>query len=96
MQLPEGFPEYAGMTVLAAIGSIARGKQWFDPETGRFVVAKFVTEAATAIGLGVVIVSVGATWHVELPVLCGICVGAGWLGPESVSRLVMGRLGIKS
>lgn len=95
MQVPEWFPEYGGMTLLAAVGSLARGKQWVDPVTGRFVWQKFVTEAATAVGLAVVVISVGTSWHVEPAALGGLCVGAGWLGPATVSDFLLQKLGVK-
>lgn len=96
MQLPDWFPEYAGFTGLAAVGSIARGKQWFDPLTGKFSWARFVTEASIAVGLAAVIGGCGVAWHVEVPVLCALCVGGGWLGPEPVAKFLLDKVGVKT
>lgn len=93
MALPGWVTDYSGMTALAAIGSLARGRQWSDPVTGRFLWMRFISEFATAIGLAVVVVSWGTWAHVEMPVLCGICVGAGWLGPEPVANFILNKLG---
>lgn len=94
MVLPDWVPQYGGMAALAGVGSVARGKQWFGQD-GRFMWAKFLSEAATAIGLGVVIVAAGEYWHIDARVLSGLCVGAGWLGPAAVSELVLEKLGVK-
>lgn len=66
-----------------------------DPDTHQFVWQKFVTEAATAVGLAVVIISAGQYYHVDPKVIAGLCVGGGWLGPVTVSDFVMQKLGLK-
>lgn len=95
MDLPGWFPEYTGMSLLAGVGSLMRAKQWTDPVTRKVQWSKLVTEGATAIGLGVGVIALGASWHVETPVLCGISVFAGWLGPATVSELVLKKIGVK-
>lgn len=65
-----------------------------SPE-GKFLWSKFITEAATAIGIAAVIIGIGTWTHVDPRVLSAMCVGAGWLGPATVSELVLAKLGIK-
>jgi len=95
MSVPSEVPQYAGMAALAGVGSLARGKQWMSPE-GKFLWSKFITEAATAIGLAVAVIAAGHSWHIEPEVMAGLCVGAGWLGPATVSDLVLAKLGVKT
>ncbi len=95
VQLPPWVSEYCAMAGLAGVGSLARGKSWTDAGSGRFLRMKFVSELATAIGLGVVVISWGSWARVEPAVLGGICVGAGWLGPEAVSGFLLEKLGMK-
>lgn len=93
MHLPDWVVDYLGMTALAAVGSLARGRQWLDGGTGRFLWMKFWTEFLTAIGLSVVVMAWGTWQHVEIPVLCGIAVFSGWLGPEPLTNFLMARFG---
>ena len=51
-----------------------------------------MTEAATAVGLSMAVVGLGTIWLVDLKLLIGIAVFAGWLGPAAVSDLVLSRL----
>lgn len=80
------------MSFLAGVGSLMRAKQWKAAD-GRIDWGKFVTEGATAVGLGVGVIALGSWGHVEVPVLCGISVFAGWLGPAAVSEMVLARIG---
>ena len=82
------------MSFLAGVGSLMRAKQWRDPATHGMQWGKFLTEGATAVGLGVCVISMGQYWHVEPSVLAGISVFAGWLGPATVSDLVLKKVGI--
>jgi hypothetical protein len=81
------------MTALTAMGALARGRRWSDPVTGRFLPEKFVAEAATAAGLAVVAIGMGNVWHVEPSALAAICVGCGWLGPDTVSSFLLKKIG---
>jgi hypothetical protein len=94
MHTPDWLPPYGATSLLAGIGSLMRAKQWKDPVTGRLVVAQMVTEGATAVGLGVAVIAFGTSYHVELPVLCGISVFAGWLGPGPIAAFVLKKLGV--
>ena len=82
-------------SLLAGVGSLMRYRQWLDPATGKLAPAKMIAEGATAVGLGVGVIAVGSIWHVETPVLCGVSVFAGWLGPAAVGDLVLSRIGLK-
>ena len=91
MQAPDWLPPYGGTAVAAWVGCVARGRSWRDAD-GRLVVARFLTEAATAVGLSMAVVGLGTIWLVDLKLLIGIAVFAGWLGPAAVSDLVLARL----
>ena len=93
MHLPDWAPQYAGMTGLTALGALARGKRWVDSATGKFIWARFLTEASTAAGLAVVAIGAGTYWHIEPAALSAICVGCGWLGPDTAWSLVFTRFG---
>ena len=91
MQAPEWLPEYGAMAFAAFVGSVARGRNWVDG--GRFLIAKFVTEVCTAVGLSMAVVAVGEYFHVDMKILVGLAVFSGWLGPAAASDLVMSKLG---
>lgn len=57
--------------------------------------ARFLTEAATAVGLSMAAVAVGEYFHVDLKILVGVAVFAGWLGPAAVGDLVLSRFSAK-
>lgn len=91
MQAPDWLPEYGVMGFAALIGSVARGKSWTGGD-GKVLVARVVTELATAVGLAMAVVSAGEYFHVDLKVLVGLAVFSGWLGPAAVSDMVLSRL----
>lgn len=86
--------DYGVMALLALFGSIARGKEWLGPD-GRVIKAKCISELATAVMIGVIAVATGGWLHVALPYVAAFSVLGGWLGPSTVSKLVMQRLGVK-
>lgn len=90
MATPDWLPDY-GVTAFAALcGSVARGKSWTDL-AGRVLMARVVTELATAVGLAMGVVAAGEYFHVDLKALIGLAVFSGWLGPAAVSDLVLSR-----
>ena len=91
MQPPDWLPPYGATALAAFIGSLARGRSWHGPD-GRLVMARFLTEACTALGLSMAVVAAGEYFHVDLKVLVGIAVFGGWLGPAAVGDLVLSRL----
>lgn len=93
MSLPPGVAEYSGFAALAGVGSVARGKQWVGPD-GKFLTGKFVAEAATAVGIAAVVIAGGAWKHLDPSIMAGLCVVGGWLGPATVSDLLLSRFGL--
>lgn len=92
MHTPDWLPDY-GVTAFAALcGSVARGKAWTDPG-GRLLVARVVTELATAVGLSMGVLAAGEYFHVDLKALIGLAVFSGWLGPAAVSDMVLSKFG---
>lgn len=55
------------------------------------LVARVVTELATAIGLSMGVLAVGEYFHVDLKALVGLAVFSGWLGPAAVSDMVLSK-----
>lgn len=90
MQAPDWLPEYSVMGFAALIGSVARGRSWQGPD-GKLVMARAVTELATAVGLSMGVVGLGEWLHVDIKVLVGLAVFSGWLGPAAVSGMVLDR-----
>lgn len=86
--------DYGVMALLALFGSIARGKEWIGPD-GKVIKAKCLSELATAVMIGVIAIAAGGWLHVALPYVAAFSVLGGWLGPSTVSKLVMRRLGVK-
>ena len=82
MQTPEWLPEYGATAFAALVGSVARGKSWITAD-GKFHIARLVTELSTAVGFGMIVISAGDYFHVDLRVLIGIAVFGGWLGPAA-------------
>ncbi len=91
MALPDWLPDYGGTSFAALVGSLARGKSWLGVD-GRLLKARVVTELATAVGLSMALVAAGEYFHVDLRVLLGLGVFAGWLGPAAVSDMVLARI----
>lgn len=91
MEAPDWFPSYGATAFAALVGSLARGRAWRGAD-GRLVVARFLTEGATAVGLSMAVVAAGEYFHVDLKLLIGVAVFAGWLGPAAVSDMVLSRL----
>jgi hypothetical protein len=58
--------------------------------------ARVLPEVATAIGLSVGVMALGTYGHVDLKILAGLAVFAGWLGPAAVSDMVLAKLGTKA
>lgn len=77
------------MALLALFGSLARGKNWQDPVTGKILKTKCISEVATAVMIAVLAVAGGVYLHVSLIYVSAFSVLGGWLGPEAVSKLVM-------
>lgn len=94
MNIPGWLPPYGATALAALCGSVARGKTWQDPG-GRLLMSRVFPEAATALGLSVGVVALGSYANVDLKVLAGIAVFAGWLGPAAVSDMVLSRIGVK-
>lgn len=91
MQAPDWLPGYGATALAAFIGSLARGRSWHGPD-GRLVMARFLSEGATAMGLSMAVVALGEYAHIDLKILVGIAVFTGWLGPAAVGDLVLSRL----
>lgn len=95
MAVPGWLPEYSALASSAAVGSLMRGRAWFDRSTGRFSAQVFIAELATAVGLAIAIGAFGEWQHWDLRLTAAIAVGAGWLGPLAASKLMASKLGIK-
>lgn len=98
MQVPDWLPEYGAVSGAALLGSVAnaKGSRWRGID-GRIDWHTVIVEGATVIGLSVGIIAFG-DWTkgvVDLKVLCGIGVIAGWLGPETVAGFVLEKLGVR-
>lgn len=91
MQAPEWLPQYAATGAAALIGSLARGRSWRGPD-GRVHVVLIVPELVTAIALSIGVMALGSYGHVDMKILAGLAVFAGWLGPAAVSDLVMAKI----
>lgn len=81
------------MGFAAGLGSVARGRNWVDA-AGKFVLSKFMTEGATALGLAIGIVALGDKFALDMKLVAGLCVFAGWLGPAAVSDFVLKKFGV--
>lgn len=95
MQLPGWVNDYGAVSAAAFFGSLANGSRWKDG-TGSFVWSRIITEGATVIGLAIGIMAF-ADWTkgvVDLKVMCGAGVLAGWLGPQTVANFVLSRIGV--
>ena len=94
MTLPDWLPPYGATAIAALCGSVARGKTWRG-EDGKFQMAKVIPEVATALGLSMGVMALGEYGHVDLKILAGLAVFAGWLGPAAVADMVLSRIGGK-
>lgn len=91
--LPDWVGEYAAVTASALFGGIANGSRWRD-QSGAWQWSRVGIETATAVALSVGIMALGETTHLDLKILSGLGVLAGWLGPRAVSGLALKRLGL--
>ena len=94
MQVPDWLAPYGATAMAALLGSVARGKTWVGGD-GRLMLVRVLPELATAVGLSIGVMAIGSYTHVDLKVLAGIAVFAGWLGPVAVSDMVLSKLGVK-
>ena len=92
MTLPDWASGYGATAGAALVGSIARGRSWLGAD-GRFRMTRLLPEVATAVGLSFGIMAVGEWGHVDLKVLAGMAVFAGWLGPAAVADMALARFG---
>lgn len=79
--------EYGGAALAAAMGSVARGRRWTDPASGKFSFGRFVAEAGTALALSFVVIAGMDYFHWDYRVALAIAVFCGWLGPAAVADI---------
>lgn len=94
MGIPDWLPPYGATAAAALFGSVARGKTWRG-EDGKIQMGRVFPEIATALGLSIGVMALGEYGHVDLKILAGLAVFAGWLGPAAVSDMVLARIGAK-
>ena len=96
MTLPSWLSEYGAVSAAAFFGSLANGSRWKGP-AGNFIWSRVITEGATVVALAIGIMAFAdyVRGAVDLKVLCGAGVLAGWLGPRTVADFVLSKIGVK-
>lgn len=95
--IPDWVSDYSAVSGAALAASVANGSRWRRAD-GTWDWHRLAPELATAVCLAMGIMAVGEYSHglVDLKVLVGLGVLAGWLGPQPVADFVVARFFPKS
>lgn len=92
MALPDWVSDYGAVSGAALAASVANGSRWKGTD-GKYDMHRLVPELATAVCLAIGIMAVGEYSHglIDIKVLVGLGVLAGWLGPQPVADWVVNK-----
>lgn len=95
MTPPDWLSEYGAVGISAFFGGIANGSRWRDAQ-GNWVWRRTFIEMGTAVAIAIGLMALAESTHVDLKILCGLGVLAGWLGPRPVADYALRKLGVHS
>lgn len=81
------YAEYAWLSLIALMGSIARAGKWTD-DNGKFMPSKLITELASAAVLGSIAVAAGSYFHWKPEISGGVAGASGLIGAAGVTSII--------
>lgn len=88
------YMQYAWLSLVALLGSIARAGKWVDAN-GKFMYPQLITELAASIVFGVIAAAIGAYFSWKPEIVGGISGCMGLIGAAGVTGIIKSLISIR-
>jgi hypothetical protein len=86
--MPPDYISPMGMSLLATVGSIAKGRQWRNKDTGKIDWGIMSAGAGTSVMLAMIVRALGVHYNIEITAQFALAGIFGYIGPEPIMAVI--------